>query len=92
MNSQIYNKDELYPEDYTEEEKLQFDIYLEQSKLLFPKMVGDDWILKMGIRAYMRKVKSGVDEPATPEEIAEIKSKYTNETVFYTEPIEVINN
>ena len=95
MNSQKYNKDELYPEDYTEEDKLQFDMYLEQSKLLFPKLAGDEWVLKMGIKAYMRKVKSGVDERATPEEIAELKSKYTNETVFYTdpiEPIEVINN
>lgn len=92
MNSQKYNKEELYPEDYTEEDKLQFDMYLEQSKLLFPKMAGDEWALKMGIKAYMRKVKSGVDEQATPEEIAELKSKYTNETVFYTEPIEVINN
>jgi hypothetical protein len=92
MNSQIYNKDELYPEDFTEEDKLQFDMYLEQSKLLFPKMANDIWALKMGIKAYMRKVKSGSDEQATPEEIAEMKSKYTNDTVFYTEPIEVVNN
>ena len=73
MNSQIYNKDELYPEDFTEEDKLQFDMYLEQSKLLFPKMANDIWALKMGIKASMRKVKSGSDEQATPEEIAEIR-------------------
>ena len=90
MNSQKYNKDELYPEDFTEDDKLQFDIYLEQSKLLFPKLVGDEWLLKMGIRAYMRKLKLGVDKPATPEEIAEIKSKYTKDTVFFTDPIEEV--
>ena len=36
MNSQKYNKEELYPEDYSEDEKLQFDMYLEQAKMLFP--------------------------------------------------------
>jgi hypothetical protein len=26
MNSQKYNKEELYPEDFTEDDKLEFDI------------------------------------------------------------------
>ena len=30
MNSQKYNKDELYPDDFDEDDKLQFDMYLEQ--------------------------------------------------------------
>ena len=92
MNSQKYNKDELYPAEFDEDDKLQFDMYLEQSKLLFPKMVGDEWLLKMGIKAYMLKEKRGIDEKPTEEEIAEIKNKYTKDTIFYTEPIEVINN
>ena len=31
MNSQKYNKEELYPEDFTEDDKLEFDLLLEQS-------------------------------------------------------------
>ena len=38
MNSQRYNKEELYPENFTDEDKLNFDILFEQSKLLFPKI------------------------------------------------------
>ena len=88
MNSQKYNKDELYPEDFTEDDKLQFDIYLEQSKQLFPKLANDEWLLKTGIKAYMRKIKSGVDEPASQEDIASIRNQYTKDTIFYTEPME----
>jgi hypothetical protein len=46
MNSQIYNKDELYPEDFTDDEKLSFDILLEQSKALFPHLANEIWLLK----------------------------------------------
>ncbi len=88
MNSQKYNKDELYPEDFSEEDKLQYDIYLEQSKYLFPKMSNDQWQLRMGILAYMRKEKLGETEPPSQEEIATIKNQYTNDTIFYAEPIE----
>ena len=35
MNSQKYNKEELYPNDFDENDKLQFDMYLEQSKMQF---------------------------------------------------------
>ncbi len=89
MKSQKYNKDELYPEDFTEDDKLEFDILLEQSKMLFPKLANDDWLIKKGIFAYMRKIKIGETEPPSQEEIANIRNQYTNDTVFYTEPIEV---
>ena len=32
MNSQKYNKEELYPENFTDDDKLEFDILLEQKK------------------------------------------------------------
>jgi hypothetical protein len=35
MSSQKYDKEQLYPEDFSEDEKLQFDMYLEQAKMLF---------------------------------------------------------
>ena len=38
MKSQKYNKDELYPEDFTEDDKLEFDILFEQSKNVIPKI------------------------------------------------------
>lgn len=88
MNSQRYNKEELYPENFTEDDKLQFDMYLEQSKLLFPKMANDIWLLKMGITAYMQKEKQGGDTTVSQEEIAKIRNQYTDDVIFYTEPIE----
>ena len=91
MNSQKYDKETLFPEDFTELDKLQYDIYLEQSKYLFPKMSNDQWLLRMGILAYMRKEKLGHTEPPSQEEIATIKNQYTNDTIFYTEPIEEFN-
>ena len=91
MNSQKYSK-ELYPEDFTEEDKLKFDYYFEQSKLMFPTLYNDQWLLKMGIIACMRKEKNGNNEPPTEEEIAAIKNQYiSKETVYYySEPKETI--
>jgi hypothetical protein len=83
MNSQKYNKKELYPEEFDEDDKLKFDYYLEQSKLMFPKMGNDEWLLKTGIKAFMLKEKRGIDEPATEDEIAEIKKKYSDDGVYY---------
>jgi len=89
MNSQKYSKDELYPSNYTEDDKLQFDIYLEQSKQYFPKMANEEWLLKLAIKAFMEKQKRGEDKPLSPDEIADIKNQYSKDTVYYTEPIEV---
>ena len=73
MNSQRYNKEEIYPDDFDENDKLQFDLFLEQSKMLFPKLANDDWLIKKGIFAYMRKQKLGDTEPPSQEEIASIR-------------------
>jgi len=91
MNSQKYNKEELYPEDFDEDDKLEFDLLLEQSKMLFPILVPDEWLIKKGIYAYMRKKKLGDVEPPSQEEIAKIRNSYTKDTIFYTEPIETTN-
>ena len=88
MNSQRYNKEELYPEDFTDEDKEKFQVYLDQSKLLFPKLAGEEWLIKKGILAFMRKEKQGETEPPSQEEISQIRNQYTKDTVFYTEPIE----
>ena len=52
-----YNKDTLFPEDFTEVDKENYESYFEQSKVLFPKLANEDWVLRMGILAYMRKKK-----------------------------------
>lgn len=93
MNSQKKHKNTLYPDDFNDEDKLQYDILLQQSKQLFPNLMGDEWLLRMGILAYMRKQKMGDTEPPTDDEIKEIKQQYKPDAVYYTEPNEcpVIN-
>ena len=88
MNTPINNKEELFPEDFTEDDKLNFDILLNQSKNLFPKLANDEWLLRMGILAYMKKEKQGDTEPPSQLEISSIRNQYTKDTIFYTEPIE----
>jgi hypothetical protein len=43
------DKEQFYPEEFSEKDK--FDFCFEQSKLLFPKLACDEWVLKMGIYA-----------------------------------------
>jgi hypothetical protein len=84
MNSKTFkNDDMLFPEWMNNVDKVQFDIYLAQSKLIFPKMANDEWLIKMGIIAFMKKEKFNLNEPPNDEEIAEIRNKYSNDTVFY---------
>lgn len=84
MNSQKWNKDELYPEDFTDDDKLEFDLLLQQSKQLFPKLANDEWLIKQAVIAFMRKKKLGDDTPPSKEEIAKIRNQYTQDTIFYT--------
>ncbi len=60
MNPQKYNKEELYPDDISCDERLQFHMYLEQAKMIFPKIANDEWLMIIkGIFAFMRKEKNG---------------------------------
>jgi hypothetical protein len=85
MNSQKKQKNTLYPDDFNDDDKLNYDILFEQSKQLFPNLIGDEWLLRMGILAYMRKEKQGATEPPTDEEINNIKSQYKPDAVYFTE-------
>ena len=87
MYSQKFTK-EIYPEDFDEEDKERFDLLLKQAKLLFPNLIGDEWLIKTGIIAFMRKEKRGDIEPSTDEEIDAIKQQYTKDLLFFTPPIE----
>lgn len=84
MQSQKYNKEELYPLSFTEDDKIQFDILLGQSKILFPKLANDEWLIKQAIVAYMKKEKMEDYTPPTQEEIAEIRNRYTKDVIFET--------
>ena len=84
MNSQKFKK-EIYPENFTEDDKLTYDILFEQSKQLFPKLCNDEWLIRMGIIAYMEKEKRGECEPPSQEDIAKIKNQYSDDKVYYTE-------
>lgn len=89
MNSQKY-KNEVYPEDFNEDEKLEFDLLFEQSKMMFPKLASEEWLIRSGVLAYIRKKRLGDIEPVSDEEIAKIKNAYTNEqsVYYYEEPKE----
>ena len=86
MQSQKYNKEELYPPSFTDDDKLNFDILLIQAKQLFPRLASDEWLIKQGIIAYMKKEKWKMEDytPSSNEEIAEIRNRYTKDTVFET--------
>jgi len=85
MNSQkCQKKDFDYPEEFTEDDKLQFDMLLVQAKSLFPQLENDEWLIKQAIIAFMKKEKGGNTDLPTDEEIAKIRNSYTSETVFYT--------
>ncbi len=56
--------------------------------MLFPKLANEEWLIKKGIFAYMRKQKLGDTEPPSQEEI--VKNQYTKDTIFYTDPIETV--
>jgi hypothetical protein len=61
LSSQKTINKETYPDDFTEDDKYRFDFLLEQSKILFPK-IKKEWVLKMGILAFMKKEKLGMVE------------------------------
>ena len=67
MNSQKTHKNTLYPEDFNDDDKLNYDILFKQSKQLFPKMIGNEWW-------YMLKQKMGDTEPPTDDEIKELNN------------------
>ena len=82
MNSLKYKK-EVYPDDFNEDDKLEFDLLLEQSKIMFPKLASEEWLIRTGVIAFIRKKKLGDTEPPTDEEIAKVKNEYISQTSVY---------
>jgi hypothetical protein len=70
------------PDDWDEDDRLEYKILCADSKKYFPKM--DDFIIHISVIAYIND-KKGKRIPATEEQIRETMNKYDNETtVIYT--------
>lgn len=74
---------EVYPEHFTESDKIDYDILVSQAKQIYPKM--DDWCISLAVIAHINNEK-GMKVPATQEEVQELKSKYdlSNNTIYET--------
>lgn len=69
-------KNEIYPSDFTDDDKLMYDDLLVQSKLHHPEIAkNDEWILKLAIRAHIRQ-ETGKMKVLSDDEVQELKEKY----------------
>ena len=71
---------EIYPDDFTDDMKQQYDLLFRQAKLLFPE--AEEWTLKLAITAYIRQ-GDGERPKISKEEIELYKSKYDIITTEY---------
>jgi hypothetical protein len=81
--SQQYNK-ELYPEDFSQDEIINYDTLMAQAKLLYP--LYEEFVLKIGITSYIRKERGEVYQ-SSKEEIKAIKDEYLkskNQKIYET--------
>lgn len=73
----------IYPLDFSEEQKNDYDLFIRQAKLLFPD--AENWTIKMAVEAYVRLGNKERPE-VNKEDVENLKSKYDNKTlVFETE-------
>ena len=76
------NNKVVYPIDFNDEQKEQYDLLLRQAKVLFPE--SEEWALSLAIIAYIRQGSN--NRPViSPEEIQEYKDRYNINTEFITE-------
>lgn len=69
-------KEEIYPSDFTDDDKFMFDNLLVQSRLHHPQIAKcDEWILKLAIRTHIRQ-ETGKMVVLTDDEVVELKEKY----------------
>lgn len=71
------------PDYWTEDDKLDYQMLTADAKKYFPKM--EDFVIHIGVMAYINDVKKGMRVPATEEQVKETMKKYDNEsTIIYT--------
>lgn len=71
---------EVYPQDFSDDQKVEYDLFVRQAKVLFPE--AEDWTIKLGCEAYVRL--GNRERPELNEnEVEELKSKHRNEPLVY---------
>lgn len=65
-----------YPDEFTESDKLEYDVLYAQAKIIHEEIEKENpFIIHMSIIAHIR-AKKGMEEPFTNEELEEIKNSY----------------
>lgn len=86
-SNEFKKTDELYPEDFTEEDKIRFDELWEEAKIIHADTFKTDpWIIRLAIIGYIRSNK-GQAEPFSNEDLEHLKSQYKLETREFTTDI-----
>ena len=84
--SQAYTE-EIYPEDFSDDDKLNFDVLLAQALNIYPNI--EIWIIKLAIIAHINKEK-GKGVPLDREEAEKLRKQFLNIQPIYETP--KINN
>ena len=66
-------KEDIYPEDFDDDDKLNFDVLLAQALNIYPNI--EIWIMKLAIIAHINKEK-GKGVPLDREEAEKLREKY----------------
>lgn len=83
-SNQFKKTDELYPDEFTDDDKLKFDELWEQAKIIHAEVYATDpWIIRLSIIGYIRANK-GMAEPFTNEDLEHLKNQYQLETREFT--------
>lgn len=77
---------EVYPQDFNEEQKIEYDLYIRQAKVIFPEV--EEWTIKLGCEAYVRMGKDKTRPEINKEEVEELKAIHKNEPRIYETIIE----
>jgi hydrogenase maturation factor HypF (carbamoyltransferase family) len=66
FQSQQYNKDYLYPEEWTDDDKFRFDYLVMESKKLYQRC--DEWLIKLAVhnQVLIEREERGIDDIKIP--------------------------
>jgi hypothetical protein len=76
-------KEEIYPDEFTDDDKVNFDSLLAQATNIYPSY--ENWIMKLAIVAYINK-ENGRGIPLDQEEAIKLRAKYMNVQAVYETP------
>ena len=73
VKSQVYNREEIYDDCFDDDDKIAFDNYLIQSRILYPNL--DEYIMKLAITAHINKER-GRGIPLDEDEALRLREQY----------------